>query len=263
MLRYSAFLFKEFLESVVRVGRKLRASNYSRAALSPEATALAKDGIYIRPNYLSRNVCEELIAKIDSYIESGNNNVWVDDQEADHRLYFINEVDSQFQEIFDDPYFKAVLAEHTGTQSPKGMLLAAKLVYKAGNKGSGGGWHRDSPFQHQFKAICYLSDVQEENGPFEFIEGSHRKRQVLIDCLKRFWKPGQYRFSNSEIDDYIKGSGKKVVTVCSSAGSLVFADTKGIHRGRPMLGGIRYVLFCYYWHNQIPEHFNKLRQSLK
>ena len=43
------------------------------------------------------------------------------------------------------------------------------------NIGSGGAWHRDSN-RAQYKSIIYLSDVLDENGPFEYInERAHLK----------------------------------------------------------------------------------------
>ena len=42
--------------------------------------------------------------------------------------------------------------------------MANKLIYKKGNLGSGGGWHRDTFFKKQLKFIIYLSDVGEKNG---------------------------------------------------------------------------------------------------
>ena len=39
---------------------------------------------------------------------------------------------------------------------------------------SGGGWHRDHHFE-LFKVMVYLSDVNEKNGPFSYIEKSHSK----------------------------------------------------------------------------------------
>ena len=51
-----------------------------------------------------------------------------------------------------------------------------------------------------------------------------------------------------------------VSSVTGNAGTLVFADTKGIHRGRPVEGGVIYVLFCYFWNDKVPNHFEKLKQ---
>ena len=262
MIRFLVFLLKEILECILRVLRKIQSGGMLNNSFSAEIDELSSKGIFIRPGYLSPLLCKELRDSIDEYIDSGKCKVWVDAEEADHRLYFIDEIDSRFKGILNDKYFLDVLRLYTGISSPHSMLLAAKLVYKDGNQGSGGGWHRDSPFQHQFKAICYLNDVEESNGPFEFILGSHTKMRVLKDSICRYWRPGQYRFSDAEISRYLECVDVNKISVCGAEGSLVLADTKGIHRGRPIEKGIRYVLFCYYWNDGIPSHFERLRQVI-
>ena len=70
------------------------------------------------------------------------------------------------------------------------MVLAARLDYKPNNKGSGDGWHMDSPFSNQFKAMCYLSDVRSVNGPFQILKGSHKTISALKALIFGFLVPG-------------------------------------------------------------------------
>ena len=252
-------LIKEFLELLLRNFRKLFVTNRNIIVVK----SLKKDGLYIVPNYLSKNKCKQLRDKIDEFISNNKTNVWQDAQGADSRIYFINELNEEFQEIYEKNYFKSVLKEYCGITQPEGFLLAGKINSVEGNIGSGGGWHRDSPVSHQLKAIIYLSDVDTENGPFQYIKGSCSKKDVITSYFKKIFKPGQYRFSDTEIDNYISETGNVVTDIVAEQGTLIFADTKGLHRGKPIEVGERYVLFCYYWNKKIPGHFEGLKQKKK
>lgn len=251
-------LLKEFFESIIRNSRKILCLGFP--ALNKQKILL-NDGLYVESNFLSSAMCLRYIEKIEGFINSDNYSVWVDECGSDHRVYFVNTIDEEFNEFYKNIKIREILKAYTGTSDPVGMLLAAKIEYKEGNLGSGGGWHRDSPVTHQFKAVCYLNDVDEQNGPFQYIRGSHRKGNVIRNYFNKVFKPGQYRFTEDEISNYLAENNKKVESVTGKAGTLVYADTKGIHRGKPVEQGVRYVLFCYFWHDKIPEHFESLKQT--
>lgn len=251
-------LAKELTEIIVRQTRVFFIKNRSEYI-----EQLCNDGFSVEPNFYSPEECEQLRDKIDRLIEDENVNTWVDDTGSDHRIYFANDLDEEFDKFYSNQKIRNVLASYTGTTKPQGMLLAARIDAKAGNLGSGGGWHRDSPISHQFKAVCYLSNVNEENGPFQFIRGSHKKLDVIRSYFSGIFSAGQYRFSEDEVSHYLKHTGRKITNFVAPEGTLAFADTKGIHRGKPIKNGSRYVLFCYFWHNGIPQHFAKLKQNNK
>lgn len=252
------YLVKEAAESMLRNYRKFLVG----ARKNLITKSLTEDGIAIVPNFIAPEDCMRLCKKIDKLIESSSVNVWRDDIGSDERIYFVDQIDQEFQAIYENEIIRDVLKNYTGTEKPQGMLLAGKIEYKRGNVGSGGGWHRDSPITHQFKAIFYLNDVNESNGPFQYIKKSHKKRNSIYSCLDKIFNPGQYRYNDNEIADYLEYSNSSTMTFTGQAGTVAFADTKGIHRGKPLETGVRYALFCYFWHNEIPEHFSKLRQKV-
>lgn len=145
------------------------------------------------------------------------------------------------------------------TTNPFYFLLIGWITSGKGNLGSGGGWHRDSPFAHQFKTILYLTDVSEENGPFQFIEGSnHWKNNIAVaNALGKSLK--DYRFTNEEIDTLIAdGIIKKPHTFTSKAGGLIIADTRGLHRGKPIENGERVAVTRYHFHKDVRSKFYNL-----
>lgn len=254
---------KEIAETFVRRFRvlcnRLKIKN-SHMDIAKILNDLKQYGLSIENDFYTAEECFNLRNKIDNLITKDSTNVWIDETGADHRIFFINEVDEEFTKFYQHPKIRQILAEYTGTTEPKGMLLAARIDAKEGNLGSGGGWHRDSPTTHQFKAICYLSDVESHNGPFQYIKSSHSKLDVLKAYFLRVFNPGQYRFTESDINNYLEKTGNDIVEFTAKQGTIAYADTKGIHRGKPIEEGSRYVLFCYFWHNEIPSHFDKLRQ---
>jgi hypothetical protein len=255
-------VLKELVETVYRTILKLKSNVLFNKKHPKYLSDLKNDGISIIHNYLPEAKVAKYRGLIDKYLSDDTANVWRDEQGADERLYFINEIDNDFKEYYETPLFREVLKEYTGIENPAGMLLAGKIKSVPGNLGSGGGWHRDSVFAHQFKSICYLSDVNSDNGPFMYIRKSNNKWNILRQYFNRTLKTGVSRFSDGEIENYLISTKQEVVEVTASAGSLVLADTKGIHRGKPIDKGERYVVFCYFWGGDIPPHFNKLNQRL-
>ena len=135
------------------------------------------------------------------------------------------------------------------------FVLGARLDCAGGNKGSGGGWHRDSAFSHQFKAIIYLTDTDANSGPFQYLRGSH----TSISKIKFFGfgeTQSKTRYSDSEMVDLLKYCEE----FNAPKGTAIFADTRGVHRGKPIFLGRRYALTYYLWTKSPPSDFGELLQ---
>lgn len=81
-------------------------------------------------------------------------------------------------------------------------------------------WHRDPEGETVVKAMLFLRDVDDESGPFEFIDGSHKSH--FDACLPKSYltQEGAGRLC-----------GVEVSRCCVPAGTCVIANTAGIHRG--------------------------------
>ncbi len=204
---------------------------------------LEENGVAVIPNYFSPQECKEMRQEIDKY----ENIAMVYDN--DKRIWGIN----KFSRIFNEKFSKNKLFKKIGEHYENDELIlettmAAKLYYKPGNLGSGGGWHRDS-YSRQYKAIAYLSDVTEKNGPFQYITNSHKLENIKREILKFKRKKiiANYpRFSEEDIERYIKEFNAKIMTYTGTAGTVLLVDVRGIHRGKPIEEGIRYSVFNYY-----------------
>jgi hypothetical protein len=88
-------------------------------------------------------------------------------------------------------------------------------------------WHRDYNDQHLVKVFVYLVDVDEGTGPLEYIPGSARQGPFSHEWA---WAPlGESYPPEEEFSQRIPDSAVKTFT--GPAGSIIFADTSGFHRG--------------------------------
>lgn len=88
-------------------------------------------------------------------------------------------------------------------------------------------WHRDPEDRKMCKVFIYLTDVDESSGPFTYIQSSHLGGRWGHLFPQRPPK-GSYP-SEEEIKKIIPPDQLKVCT--GRAGSIIFADTAGLHRG--------------------------------
>lgn len=86
------------------------------------------------------------------------------------------------------------------------------------------------------KVFIFLNDVNHNNGPHVFIEGS----QVALK--QQFWRDG--RFENDLVDKYYPDKSR---VFTARAGDVLIVDTLGLHKGMPLQFGHRdllQLLFC-------------------
>jgi hypothetical protein len=216
--------------------------------------SLNEKGYYILEGVFSKKWCEEAILEIDLLIKKYNDQIWKDDANSDFRLYGADKISPIISEYYKNSQLLSLLQTYEGKEVKDGFTLGARLEAIKGNKGSGGGWHRDHPNVKQSKAIVYLTDVNEENGPFQFIEGSHTSRSVYRDSYIYKYDQFQMRFDDEDLDRLIIKEPNRLKTFTAKAGTVILTDTRGIHRGKPIESGVRYAMTNYLWmHSKIPS----------
>ena len=131
---------------------------------------------------------------------------------------------------------------------------ASKIVAKPDARRSYSGWHRDTLFR-ELKAIVYLSDVDKEDGAFEYLPGSLSLGKVLGD-IKQVGLRYPERHMNDEQIERLVGSGRYTPKIiCAPAGTLLLCNTGALHRRRACRGRSRYSLTNSYFEtfNYTPE----------
>ena len=204
---------------------------------------LKTKGYFVCDNLLSGDICDEIANEVRNRVNQGEYS-WKDETESDFRI--MNYEGSNHLLIEANKLIKEVFAEYIGSRNSFEFVKMANVVTpQPGNSGSGGGWHRDSLNRRQLKLMIYLSDVDESNGAFEYIESSHTlSHKFKFNGLKskvRFTESSEAVNCDSVIFSARKGTG------------IIF-DSSGLHRGRPCLSGERIALTYYTYQFKIPKH---------
>jgi hypothetical protein len=101
-------------------------------------------------------------------------------------------------------------------------------------------WHFDMDRPRWLKVFIFLTDCNINNGPHSYIEGSH-KNKGIPEILR---SKGYQRLSDEEISSFY--SQKKIKTFIATKGSILFEDTRGLHKGIKLDNGNRLILQFQY-----------------
>lgn len=191
----------------------------------------------VMPAELSQDTCEKLIARMEDVMAENRGRVWTDPVGSDTRVLGFEQDIPELIEKFEIERRIKAIDGYLGFKTRSWCLMANRLIPVDGNLGSGGGFHRDSPFSHQVKYIWYLTNVDKTTGPFEYLPGSHKN----IIRTRNYYPLGEMRFEKVEGD---------LVPVYGKSGTLLICDTKAIHRGKPIERGVRYAITLYTYQKQ-------------
>lgn len=212
---------------------------------------LELNGVTVIPNYYSEEKCDQIKSEIDNLINDATVKKWVDKDGSDTRVYGAHNHSDKIMEFHKDQFLTRIGEQYTRCELINSHTLGARLIPTPNNLGSGQGWHRDSVFRIQYKSIVYLTDVTEENGPFEYILGSHKISTIYKSIIENKFNSNQNRLEEEQIENFLNSNQhlyKQLYT--AKKGSVILVDTRGIHRGTPIKDGNRYALTNYF----MPKH---------
>jgi len=105
-------------------------------------------------------------------------------------------------------------------------------------------WHRDPEEKRMIKVFVYLNVVNESNGPFIYAKQSHPSSHHNLSKFAPQNLPyGSYPDERSVIS---KVRDEDLVTAVGQAGTVIFCDTAGLHRGGLSLSGERIMATGFY-----------------
>jgi ectoine hydroxylase-related dioxygenase (phytanoyl-CoA dioxygenase family) len=209
---------------------------------------LNRDGFLVVNNFLVTDECNIIIEDINKSLEKYKDSIISDKLNSDQRLYGFQKLNQKVNNFYLNEDIKNIGSNYIRGPIENAYVLANRVKFAEQNEGSGGGWHRDN-YNKQFKAMIYLTDVNENNGPLEIITGSHGIYKMIIH--KKYFTNyfPNTRFKNEEVQKIIHKE-KNFKRLTAKAGTLILFDGSLIHRGAPLKTGIRYALTSYYY----PEH---------
>ncbi len=137
----------------------------------------------------------------------------------------------------DDPWFRLGISRRMLDLANTYLDMWSKLEYldlwysvpqpPDAQRVSSQRWHRDYNDRHLLKAFLYLVDVDESMGPFQYVPGSAGSGPYAKEWP---WRPlGDNYPGDDELTARIPGSS--VETFTGPAGTMVFCNTSGFHRG--------------------------------
>jgi len=137
----------------------------------------------------------------------------------------------------DDPWFRAVSSHRLLDIANAYLEMWSKLEYvdvwysvpqpESAQRISSQRWHRDYNDKHLLKVFLYLVDVDEDMGPFQYVAGSQPGGPYAEAWA---WQPlGQNYPTEEELEGRVPASA--VQTFTGPAGTLLFCNTAGFHRG--------------------------------
>ncbi len=126
--------------------------------------------------------------------------------------------------------------------------MRAELRSEPGKNSLVDDWHRDT-WKFRFKAMLYLTDVTVDNAPLRYLEGSHARRERRFG---RFWldylgyafegEPVHARYAQREAAAEGRNPALHERVCTGPAGTLILFDTRGLHRGSPLIEPCRIIL---------------------
>ena len=261
--KYRAVYVPYSIPNLVKESIRRRSFNRTFDA-SPHASvlhALRRDGAVNLGQLFSSEQCAQWATHLKKLIDSHPEHLKTYDDQTDRRFYGVNEITSAFDDFVTHQQIGDIRDTYLGPLK-SGFLLGAHIHSGPNNTGSGGGWHRDSLVHAQIKAIVYLTETTADNGPFQYIRGSHRNYATL-------WAAGKldqsYRQDRYDTADYISvfDEDPNLLEFAGPAGTVILTDTSGIHRGKPLVEGERCALthYLFHAHHTKPEYAKFPRPS--
>ena len=208
---------------------------------------LKKFGICILTDYFDLSTINKLEKDYDNIFNTKQNLIEKSEKEEcsnDERIFYAEKYSNSIKELFYDNNLFSDCAKAYKSNLNKKTLIN-KVEFKEGvTTNSGAGWHRDN-HDCQFKALMYLTDVNENNGNFQFITKSSKK---YIGYPKPRTQNYNTRFADETVNDLInKNESLNLHNIIGKRGTIVLVDTTYIHRGNIIREGLRKAITQYFF----------------
>ncbi|MRR56882.1 MAG: phytanoyl-CoA dioxygenase [Deltaproteobacteria bacterium] len=141
-----------------------------------------------------------------------------------------------YRNVWLDPFVLGIVANYLG-MVPSLVEAYVRRNFPAPYRTMNHHWHRDLNSIHLLKAFVFLSDCGPENGPHEYIVGTHKRYDLLNS--KRY-------FTEEEVNALYPEGHEMRKTSVVPAGTVVIEDTRGVHRAMLPTAGWRDLGFMVF-----------------
>lgn len=234
-VRNNDFIYRKILNFKYRVGRHV---HFENSKLDEVVSELSEFGISIRKieDVFGKDKGSQIIEKSLAYLELNENNL----EQNNIKKFLWNYFPTQSNKELD--LSNPIIQFYT---SPDIIYVASKyldyipqlnevIIQKTTSNFSdtpiqSQKWHRDPQEMRTLKVFLYLSDVDEECGPFIYVKGSPPTSKGKFSKLFPQIKPkGSYpdTFALEKLT-----SENDIFLATAPLGTIIFCDTAGIHKG--------------------------------
>jgi len=222
---------------------------------------LRQDGFAVVKNYWPRGKALEMRDLLEAHLRDGKNRDFESGaylrfwdkrshDEGVRRIYHVERLVEELKSFRNDPFILRVAEGYYGFPFYSGVLVYQHNIQTNSNTRY---YHVDW-FGKQFKPFLYLDDVDEGNGPFTYLRGTHRSHFIR---LKKQLIGNAEGSPTSFYERDLESVLDQEVQVCGEAGTLILADVRGIHRGSPQINRSRSVLVNYMYRTQGDVYLDK------
>jgi hypothetical protein len=254
--------FLHWLHAFRHPKRALKSTKGALGDISPaDARKLAREidkkGCFTFPNRLPEDACHRLLQVAETQEANlyskrspdAPNRALFSRAHPQANAYLYSEEDLLRREIVQDmaadPSILAVVQEYLGCQPMLWSVslrwtLAAPENSRQIERELSQGYHFDPVATKWICLFLYLTDVNDRNGPHSYVAGTHRAGGVPIALLD---------MTDTQLpDDVLKivYPAEDLIELVGPARTLVASDTRGLHKGKPLLEGDRLVFILTY-----------------
>lgn len=159
----------------------------------------------------------------------------------------------KIQDLVFNPAFFAIASKYLGC-APIFDRLAMWWSFPFGEKEKSNAaqmYHFDLPRIKWIKFFIYLTDVHDNNGPHCFVKGSHKRL------------PNEVRKDGRLSDEDVKSTFGKdnMLEITGKKGTIIAADTRGLHKGKPLVSDARLLLQLEYANSLFGGEFEYYKTS--
>lgn len=183
---------------------------------------LERDGYAILENYWTREEALAVRDQLAAYLEPSEdrdlpNGAYL----RSGRIYHPDKLLASLADYRHDPSLMRIVHAYLRRSLDTRVMVFEHDVASAHE------YHVES-FFNGLKTFLYLDDVNPENGPFTYLQGSHKQHWLRT---RKLLKPGKSptTFLPEELGDLLQDE----VDLSDAAGTLILADVRGFHRGSP------------------------------
>lgn len=217
---------------------------------------LSTKGFYVCENLLDEEVCNSLITEIEKITfhtkkstkkikglnrlnvsSISGNTAWATNQQD---LLKIKEV----QEIAFDESLLNLVGKFLGAEpvlcQTNCWWSVANSTHRSNLSANAQLFHQDTEYLKFVKVFVYLTDVEKENGPHQYVQGTST---IAQDALGEDYRPSN-RVEDKDVERLF---GKEnILSFTGKKGSVIIEDTFGLHKGTPVEEGSRLLLQLEY-----------------